>query len=754
MAEHEHFIKKTASKTVVSVKHILVTSGQQRRVDSVRRKSTISSTPPLGRRSDVSTAAGRTEPMITSLRFEYCVIRGRKKKIHRVFVCCGDSGSYCRVGWVLNDDVDACMVCHSLFYEALVSGKHHCRACGNIVCSSCSAGRAIVCEVQALGLVRVCSQCYFGQEAVSAHLNDICGESYPLAAGYRDDDIVCDDPDEVELTLNLWGYGPLQLAEIFPAFVVRTRRGNRERVYVNICSCEQVPLNSTAFVEGKRVIYFVCGSMGRTPDGFVVYDVALHPSETAACAAGVSGAEVAKTEVCEQALICVSALTSERDFHSYQWETDCVYRPRLLASKMTKQPLQQQTADGAMDGIVELGEVGDDKHHWMAIPASAAFADLMQCCTKLKDLVPEVDGNGAPVVVAINKESAAMHKDRLLRKLAARSVSQIRVSSLATEELFSQHKSITLTPYPGFVIKTHKASDHLKKVFINVYHHDSIDQFIADALQDGAAVDEPHVLVSDATDVSDKEGVISLLYHVAVASKYFLESYAQSHTKITDSANVKVVLTTLNNRYQDDLDLDSFVLPRVKGGFKGDWIADDMMFSFSRPRSQVASPSTAVVALNSAGDEPDSFLPLPRAPRDSECDSIVSDITTATDATGFTLTRKSVLDIFYPHKQRPGTGKLHTNNSGASKTGAVAAAAPSATVDGKDMITAEMLLLNRALNLDLRGALQLKALSVTDPLVLTGWQLTLFDKNNKSGVFPLHCCFRMSMILCVQTFTL
>ncbi|CAM9910290.1 unnamed protein product, partial [Phaeothamnion confervicola] len=42
--------------------------------------------------------------------------------------------------WVDNSARDQCLLCDRVF--SLVSRKHHCRICGEIVCGRCSAHRA------------------------------------------------------------------------------------------------------------------------------------------------------------------------------------------------------------------------------------------------------------------------------------------------------------------------------------------------------------------------------------------------------------------------------------------------------------------------------------------------------------------------------------------------------------------------------------------------------------------------------------
>ena len=64
------------------------------------------------------------------------------------------------VGWVLNDASGDCMVCESPF-DMISSRRHHCRACGCLVCDDCSRGRGAIAQLSASKKVtwRVCDVC-------------------------------------------------------------------------------------------------------------------------------------------------------------------------------------------------------------------------------------------------------------------------------------------------------------------------------------------------------------------------------------------------------------------------------------------------------------------------------------------------------------------------------------------------------------------------------------------------------------------
>ena len=59
--------------------------------------------------------------------------------------------------WVRDDAVTMCMSCTTAF--TTLRRRHHCRACGKIVCSHCSSNKASL-EYDNNRMNRVCNDCY------------------------------------------------------------------------------------------------------------------------------------------------------------------------------------------------------------------------------------------------------------------------------------------------------------------------------------------------------------------------------------------------------------------------------------------------------------------------------------------------------------------------------------------------------------------------------------------------------------------
>ena len=117
------------------------------------------------RKKAARSLGGTSEPHVIAVQVETIFIAGKKKEVHRLFVKAKDSGDYMNIGFVLSNDVDNCMICNVEF--SVLTHKHSCRSCGNVVCISCAPEHALIHEIMHIPPQRVCTQCYFGQTEVS-----------------------------------------------------------------------------------------------------------------------------------------------------------------------------------------------------------------------------------------------------------------------------------------------------------------------------------------------------------------------------------------------------------------------------------------------------------------------------------------------------------------------------------------------------------------------------------------------------------
>lgn len=91
----------------------------------------------------------------TKVEFEKIKICGQSSMIRRVFLV---SYSNYPVGWVVDYDLDQCMICTKEFNW--LKFKHHCRACGSLICSNCSPYKTNVPNIEEEGGSRVCTNCF------------------------------------------------------------------------------------------------------------------------------------------------------------------------------------------------------------------------------------------------------------------------------------------------------------------------------------------------------------------------------------------------------------------------------------------------------------------------------------------------------------------------------------------------------------------------------------------------------------------
>jgi hypothetical protein len=108
-----------------------------------------------------------------------CKIYGKDSYARRVYANFDAMSKYRCVGWVFDSDLDNCMICSNSF--GFFNRKHHCRICGDLVCTDCSNGQCLIVEYPQYGSVRACNNCFFGQVSISvwpAQLNTSEEQSY------------------------------------------------------------------------------------------------------------------------------------------------------------------------------------------------------------------------------------------------------------------------------------------------------------------------------------------------------------------------------------------------------------------------------------------------------------------------------------------------------------------------------------------------------------------------------------------------
>lgn len=238
-------------------------------------------------------------------------INGETKVVRRLYAKNDSKGSdsskskFIGVGWIINDDINICMVCNIPF--GFFRWKHHCRCCGNIVCDSCSPFCVSIVELDELGEVRVCTQCYWGQEDV--HINPT--QNLDILENILDSDLddeeeyYCEEGDnfytENELSTLDRTFSSSELSSSkkipitpVPSFVIVTRRllspdeeteppqddsvketdiMDSDENVANIGN--PIQLNKTTSSRSKKLVLVNVGShsyLSQDPDAFVICD--------------------------------------------------------------------------------------------------------------------------------------------------------------------------------------------------------------------------------------------------------------------------------------------------------------------------------------------------------------------------------------------------------------------------------------------------------------------------------------------------
>lgn len=88
------------------------------------------------------------------IQTEQILIDRKINSVRKVYL----TNSKYRVGWIIDCDLNTCMVCLNSFN--LFRRKHHCRSCGYLVCHKCSPHQINVPNIEEDGGSRVCKNCF------------------------------------------------------------------------------------------------------------------------------------------------------------------------------------------------------------------------------------------------------------------------------------------------------------------------------------------------------------------------------------------------------------------------------------------------------------------------------------------------------------------------------------------------------------------------------------------------------------------
>ena len=97
----------------------------------------------------------------TIMRKDVVNVGGDVRMVRRVFLRLNHSEDYRNVGWVLDNDIEVCMLCGTEF--GLFERRTHCRVCGDLVCKACCTCTVLLKEFKEWGPVPACNCCFYGQ---------------------------------------------------------------------------------------------------------------------------------------------------------------------------------------------------------------------------------------------------------------------------------------------------------------------------------------------------------------------------------------------------------------------------------------------------------------------------------------------------------------------------------------------------------------------------------------------------------------
>lgn len=200
---------------------------------------------------DLINRSQKNEQYVISIVETMTLIGGQQLSFRRIFYEENNFMNISKIGWVLIQDIDKCMICSVDFINSKT--KYHCHACGNIICSSCCQFDACIEGTLTPGIA--CHQCYWEQAIVS--LNPTVSDGLPVYIG---------DPTK---------FGRVDFTTAEACLLVRaSSKVDLRKICINICSSDKIPQHSY-----KGLIFMLYGPMHLSVDGVKVYHVVVNSTE-------------------------------------------------------------------------------------------------------------------------------------------------------------------------------------------------------------------------------------------------------------------------------------------------------------------------------------------------------------------------------------------------------------------------------------------------------------------------------------------
>eukprot|EP01038_Epipyxis_sp_PR26KG_P006360 gene6360-8760_t len=114
---------------------------------------------------------------------EQILINRKAKTVRKVYM---RNNKY-KIGWIVDADISYCMICFKEF--GLLTYKHHCRACGMLICNNCSPYITNVPHLDEQGGSRVCVNCFGLKSEVVAPLTRVSSYNH-----HETDSVVSSSP--------------------------------------------------------------------------------------------------------------------------------------------------------------------------------------------------------------------------------------------------------------------------------------------------------------------------------------------------------------------------------------------------------------------------------------------------------------------------------------------------------------------------------------------------------------------------------
>eukprot|EP01038_Epipyxis_sp_PR26KG_P012427 gene12427-16671_t len=281
-------------------------------------------------------------------------------------------------------------------------------------------------------------------------------------------------------------YGTMTIITPNPSFVLKTKRSDSTKIFVNVCTHPLVPYNTSK--DKQRLVYMLVNSPvehTNENDGSycIIYDVVVSPDEIYVSSIDATGES--RVQLCTQSLELIQKSHSENLDAAYKiLKLSSNYKGGKIDTKNNGKLLVESAAMPCKEAFIALQQMSTSiAEYYILYPAKSPVKESNSRLSVGNDRLSNSSATGrsstrlsmTPKQKQLSLLDSVRNNVKVLIKPKSTEDKQVNMSQIVSEldNYEFEMKDMIINPESGFVIQTRRIHQG-QTIYVNVCHHDCV----------------------------------------------------------------------------------------------------------------------------------------------------------------------------------------------------------------------------------------------------------------------------------------